>query len=65
MLSTCAWNLSRMLGYQELTNACDVVMNPTGLFYNKNRENDQKINIRDYLSASINSTLFDLNITLL
>ena len=29
MLSTCAWNLSRMLGYQELTNACDVVMNPT------------------------------------
>ena len=29
MLSTCAWNLSRMLGYQELKNACDVVMNPT------------------------------------
>ena len=29
MLCTCDWNLSRMLGYQELTNACDVVMNPT------------------------------------
>ena len=29
MLSTCTWNLSRMLGDQELTNACDVAMNPT------------------------------------
>ena len=28
MLSMWAWNLSRMRSYQELTNACDVVMNP-------------------------------------
>ena len=58
MLSTCAWNLSRMLGYQELTNACDVVMNPT-----KIKKTTRKY--KRLLQCVINSTLFDLNITLL
>ena len=29
-LSARAWDLRRMLGYQDFTNACDVVLNPNG-----------------------------------